>query len=266
MQAGRGRSTDLHPLLAALSRLCGTVRKRALERSGWPAGLGDRHSLSQVGPRSGQAAAVAPFRAGHANTRRGTAQPPRWPPRLAHSAPPDHTAPARCSRVLSPPRRASRLPGVACARPAGPVRRCLVARRPPVLPPGRGWGVGQGLAGEARRRCIAGTGVWRVFACRALNGATASAWPPPHSNAAVFEAAGRKVSSEPRPAGRAHPCRLPALARRTGSAKSTSTMGACANLDPAQEHAPREGHVQGVAGGGSACRPRRQHPKERPYT
>ena len=74
-------------------------------------------------------------------------------------------------------------------------RCCLVARRPPVLPPGRGWGVGQGLAREARRRCFAGAGVWRVFACRALNGATASAWPPPNSNAVVFEGARRKVSS-----------------------------------------------------------------------
>ena len=53
------------------------------------------------------------------------------------------------------------------------------------------------MAGEARRRCFEGTGVWRVFACQALNGATASALPPPHSKAVVFEAARRKVSSEP---------------------------------------------------------------------
>ena len=57
---------------------------------------------------------------------------------------------------------------------------------------------------EARRRCFAGTGVWRVFACRALNGVTASAWPPPNSNAVAFEAARRKVSSEPTPATRMH--------------------------------------------------------------
>ena len=55
------------------------------------------------------------------------------------------------------------------------------------------------MAREARRRCFAGTSLWRVFACRALNGATASAWPPPNSNVVVFKAARRKVSSEPRP-------------------------------------------------------------------
>ena len=67
-------------------------------------------------------------------------------------------------------------------------------------------GVGQGLAREARRRCFAGTGVWRVFACRVLNGATASTWPPPNSNAVVFEAACRKVSSEPVAAPRIVSC------------------------------------------------------------
>ena len=53
------------------------------------------------------------------------------------------------------------------------------------------------MAGEARRRCFAGTGVWRVFACQALNGATASALPPPHAKAVVFSADRRKGSSEP---------------------------------------------------------------------
>ena len=51
------------------------------------------------GLRSGQAAAVAPFRAGYANTRLGSVQSPRFPPRLAHPALPDPTAPSWWSRV-----------------------------------------------------------------------------------------------------------------------------------------------------------------------
>ena len=48
------------------------------------------------------------------------------------------------------------------------------------------------MAREARRRCFAGTDPWRVFACQALNGATASALPAPHAKALVFQAARRK--------------------------------------------------------------------------
>ena len=62
-------------------------------------------------------------------------------------------------------------------------QRCFVARGPRSLSPGRGGGVGQGLAREARRRSFAGEGLWRVFACQALIGATASAWSPRRSHA-----------------------------------------------------------------------------------
>ena len=142
MQAGRGRSTDLHPLLAARSCLCGIVRKWAFERSSWRIGLGDPHRLSQARPRSGQAAAVAPFRAGHANTRRGSAQSPQFPPRLAHPALPDPTAPAWWYRVLSPPRR------VAAARrgPRSPGRPYLTLS---CCPPSTGAAARSGLWGRA---------------------------------------------------------------------------------------------------------------------
>ena len=98
--------------------------------------------LSQAGLRGGQAAAVAPFRAGHANTRRGSAQSPRLPPRLAHPALPDPTAPAWWHRVCR------RREGVAAARcgprsPGGPYLPLCCC------PPSTGAAARSGLWGRA---------------------------------------------------------------------------------------------------------------------
>ena len=96
--ARRHRSGGCSGRLGA-ARVHGGVRRPAFAKKRPPPGI---RSRSRVGHRSGQADAVGPFRTRHANTRRGSALSPRWPPRLAYQALPDPNAPTRQDTALTP--------------------------------------------------------------------------------------------------------------------------------------------------------------------
>ena len=71
-------------------------------------------------PGRGRGAVQGGAREHTARHRASVAKSPRWPPRLAPPAPPDPTAPARCSRVLTSPRRDR-----GCAAGFAPARQAL---------------------------------------------------------------------------------------------------------------------------------------------
>ena len=135
MQAGQGRSTDLHPLLAARCGHCDGQLERpprsnrvvARPRPWRRSGLGTRtHAKARCPPSTGAA--------------------PRVPSPARPLSPDLVAAPV----VGGQPGEVRVWPAVRVRAPPGSRDPVLVARNPAA--PGRGWGVGRGGVREARRK------------------------------------------------------------------------------------------------------------------
>ena len=99
--------------------------KTGVRASGWPVGLRGRHGLSRASSQSGQTAAVAPFRAGRASTRRGPHH--RRDALRASRAPPCPTPQLRPGGAgFVAAKTAPRLTDVARAHPAGDGREVVL--------------------------------------------------------------------------------------------------------------------------------------------